>query len=162
MAINKVVYDGTTLIDLTEDTVTADTLLQGVTAHDKSGNIITGTLDMTDYIIEDEVRGNWKYRKWNSGRIEAWYHKDLNTQYTFSRASSSSYYYTNSSWVNFQINLPSGLFSAVENAICNISTNGYISASVSSATATAVSLRAYANYGASATFRDVSIYVVGS
>lgn len=33
MGINKVVYGGKTLIDLTGDTVTADKLLEGVTAH---------------------------------------------------------------------------------------------------------------------------------
>lgn len=43
MAINKVIYGGTTLIDLTADTVTADKLAKNVTAHDKSGTIITGT-----------------------------------------------------------------------------------------------------------------------
>ena len=42
MAVNKVVYAGTTLIDLSQDTVTADTLLSGYTAHDKAGNKITG------------------------------------------------------------------------------------------------------------------------
>lgn len=42
MAINKVIYGGTTLIDLTADTVTAATLLSGATAHDKSGATITG------------------------------------------------------------------------------------------------------------------------
>lgn len=41
--VNKVVYDGDTLIDLTDDTVTADSLLEGVTAHDASGAVITGT-----------------------------------------------------------------------------------------------------------------------
>lgn len=44
MAVNKVVYDGTTLIDLTGDTVTEDTLLVGTTAHDASGKQITGTM----------------------------------------------------------------------------------------------------------------------
>ena len=44
MAINKVVYDGNTLIDLTGDTITAADLLEGVTAHDASGQAITGTL----------------------------------------------------------------------------------------------------------------------
>lgn len=43
MAVNKVVYGGNTLIDLSEDTVTADKLLSGYTAHDKSGVKITGT-----------------------------------------------------------------------------------------------------------------------
>jgi len=41
--VNKVVYDGKTLIDLTTDTVTPETLLSGYTAHDRSGAIITGT-----------------------------------------------------------------------------------------------------------------------
>ena len=41
--INKVIYGGQTLIDLTADTVTADKILSGYTAHDKSGAVITGT-----------------------------------------------------------------------------------------------------------------------
>lgn len=41
--INKVVYGGKTLIDLTADTVTAAKLLKGATAHDKSGAAIVGT-----------------------------------------------------------------------------------------------------------------------
>ena len=45
--VNKVVYGTDTLIDLTADTVTPSTLMQGYTAHDKSGALITGTLDPT-------------------------------------------------------------------------------------------------------------------
>lgn len=41
---NKVTFSGRTLIDLTNDTVTADTLLEGITAHDKSGRPIVGTM----------------------------------------------------------------------------------------------------------------------
>lgn len=41
---NKVVYNGTTLIDLTEDTVTASTLMQGYTAHAADGSTIVGTV----------------------------------------------------------------------------------------------------------------------
>lgn len=44
MAVNRVIYNGSTLIDLSSDTVTADKLLQGVTAHDAAGNLIVGTL----------------------------------------------------------------------------------------------------------------------
>lgn len=40
---NKIVYSGKTLIDLTGDTVSADKLMKGITAHDKSGATITGT-----------------------------------------------------------------------------------------------------------------------
>ena len=42
MAINKIIYSGTTLIDLTGDTVSTATLLSGATAHDNSGTVITG------------------------------------------------------------------------------------------------------------------------
>jgi len=41
--VNKVIVNGITKIDLTGDTVTADTLIKGATAHDKSGAPITGT-----------------------------------------------------------------------------------------------------------------------
>lgn len=43
MAVNKVIYGGNTVIDLTGDTVTSDNLVEGVVAHDKSGASITGT-----------------------------------------------------------------------------------------------------------------------
>lgn len=43
MAINKVIYQGDVLVDLTQDTVTPETLLEGVTAHAQNGEIITGT-----------------------------------------------------------------------------------------------------------------------
>lgn len=48
MATNKVIYAGNTLIDLSSDTVTASDLLQGVVAHDKAGNTITGTLTVPE------------------------------------------------------------------------------------------------------------------
>lgn len=44
MGNSKIVYYGETLIDLTGDTVDAAKLLKGVTAHDKKGEKITGTL----------------------------------------------------------------------------------------------------------------------
>ena len=55
MAYNKVIYDGSTLIDLTGDTVTADTLKEGVTAHDKSGVVITGTMTVPE-LVGDEYQ----------------------------------------------------------------------------------------------------------
>lgn len=43
--VNKVIYGNDTLIDLTSDTIAADKLLTGYTAHDKSGAPITGSCD---------------------------------------------------------------------------------------------------------------------
>lgn len=42
--VNKVEYGSNTLIDLTADTVTPQTLLEGATAHDKSGAPISGAV----------------------------------------------------------------------------------------------------------------------
>lgn len=53
MAINKVIYGGETLIDLTGDTVDAAHLLTGYTAHDKSGAVITGTNTFDSDTSED-------------------------------------------------------------------------------------------------------------
>lgn len=45
MAINKVIYGDTVLVDLTADTVTADKILASYTAHDATGATVIGTCD---------------------------------------------------------------------------------------------------------------------
>jgi hypothetical protein len=55
MAVNKVVYNNETLIDLTADTVTSDTLKSGYTAHSASGEVIEGTYQasiLDEYLAE--------------------------------------------------------------------------------------------------------------
>lgn len=44
MAVNKIVYGATVLVDLTSDTVTAGDLRQGVTAHGADGEPVVGSL----------------------------------------------------------------------------------------------------------------------
>lgn len=44
MAVNKIIYNGETLVDLTSDTVTADDLAAGVTATGADGNPVVGLL----------------------------------------------------------------------------------------------------------------------
>lgn len=60
MAVNKVVMNTAngeeTLIDLTGDTVTADTLAEGVIAHDASGARIVGTMSANQDIYRHEIR----------------------------------------------------------------------------------------------------------
>ena len=48
MAVNKVIYGGETLIDLSGDTVAADKLLAGYTAHGADGTAINGMYSLTD------------------------------------------------------------------------------------------------------------------
>lgn len=45
MAVSKIVYGGETLMDLTADTVKADKMLKGYTAHGADGEPITGTCE---------------------------------------------------------------------------------------------------------------------
>ena len=58
MAVNKVVYGGETLVDLTGDTVTEETLLKGYRAHRADVAIIIGTMLSgcpIEFILEEEV-----------------------------------------------------------------------------------------------------------
>ena len=45
--INKVIYGTSTLIDLSEDTVTPERMYKGITAHMADGSITTGTAEVT-------------------------------------------------------------------------------------------------------------------
>lgn len=56
MAISKIIYGGDTLIDLTSDTVTADKLLTGYTAHGADGEIVEGACDY-DANTQDATAG---------------------------------------------------------------------------------------------------------
>lgn len=53
MAVSKVIYGGKSIIDLTSDTVTKETLFAGYKAHDKAGNIITGTAAQVNITVSD-------------------------------------------------------------------------------------------------------------
>ena len=49
--INKVIYGNTTLLDLSRDTVTAEHLEEGYTAHNAEGEAITGTLSPASALL---------------------------------------------------------------------------------------------------------------
>ena len=49
MSVSKVNYGDTTLIDLTSDTISAENLVNGYTAHNAAGEQITGTLEYITY-----------------------------------------------------------------------------------------------------------------
>lgn len=60
MGISKVNFGGDTLIDLTNDSVTAGTLAKGATAHNAAGEQVVGTLDVkgTFYVTVTQGDGN--------------------------------------------------------------------------------------------------------
>lgn len=90
MAINKVIYGTTVLVDLTGDTVAAENLLKGIKAHGADGSEIVGTLEVSQgsndnnceaYIVDaSNPVVNFKTV---SGTIKAWgYGKGTTSGYT--------------------------------------------------------------------------------
>ena len=68
MAVNKVVLGEDTLIDLTGDTVSADKLSKGVTAHDMAGEPIVGTMEAgggKEYTFTDGLTETNGVVKWD-------------------------------------------------------------------------------------------------
>ena len=93
MAVNKVVYGTTVLVDLTGDSVTPDKLAKGETAHDAAGEPITGTMEpgidtsdatatpddmregTTAYVNGEKVTGIiplWNGINWNTPKDVTW------------------------------------------------------------------------------------------
>lgn len=58
MAINKVEYGQKTLIDLTSDTVTKETLVKGTSAHNAAGERIEGVFDPAEYLKKTDDGSN--------------------------------------------------------------------------------------------------------
>lgn len=72
MPVNKVIYGDEVLIDLTADTVTAASLLKGVTAHRADGSTIIGVMtakmdDDPDYVLANGFKSGTKTYS-NNGR----------------------------------------------------------------------------------------------
>ena len=106
MAVNKVVYGTTVLVDLTKDTVTPDKLLNGATAHDASGEPITGTLEAGSggssdnnceayHITSASAKLNFK----TSGTVKVWGYGSKRSNYlTTLYAFVGDYYYVSSTY----------------------------------------------------------------
>lgn len=54
MAVNKVVYGGKTVVDLTNDTVSEDTVFQGTTFHTANGDVKTGTFTIASELTDQD------------------------------------------------------------------------------------------------------------
>lgn len=68
MAVNQVIFNNQTLIDISDSTVTSDKLIDGFTCYDKSGTKITGSykaIPLEPYIYDHNIgyiaNGTWKY-----------------------------------------------------------------------------------------------------
>ena len=61
--VNQVIVNGETILDLSADTVTPAKLVEGATAHDKSGAPITGTLKVLDTSDANATRNDIRIGK---------------------------------------------------------------------------------------------------
>ena len=108
MAVNKVVYGTTVLVDLTKDTVTPDKLLKGATAHNASGESITGTMEAGSggssdnnceayHITSASAKLNFK----TTGTVKVWGYGTVASGYSTSVcAFVGDGYYKSASWGN--------------------------------------------------------------
>ena len=119
MAINKVVYGATTLIDITDSTVTADGLAEGMVAYNAKGERIVGTMALPQM----QTQGNWQYKVWNDGTFEAWY--SAKGQSLTITAQSGNLYRSELQTLTLPTNLTSGKTVAIKHAQPNVAHNNY-------------------------------------
>ena len=106
MAVNKVVYGTTVLVDLTGDSVTPDKLAKGETAHNAAGELITGTMEAGSggssdnnceayHITSASAKLNFK----TSGTVKVWGYGTIASGYSTSVcAFVGDGYYKSASW----------------------------------------------------------------
>lgn len=116
---------------------------------------------MADYVIETGTSGNWAYRKWASGKKEAWLRQTISIT---TPNTSTHNNYTNA----LTLTLPSGLFSA-DPTFCNVmafipsAIGNEVRATLNGVTSTTITyrVRTYAALSSS-TSTTVMCYVIGS
>lgn len=68
MGVSKVVYGDNTLVDLTNDSVSAATLAKGITAHNSAGDQVTGTMEAGTSVTKETITEALGYTP-----TKAWY-----------------------------------------------------------------------------------------
>lgn len=74
-----------------------------------NGTVYVGGTQMKDFIKEQGTSSSWYYRKWNSGKVEAWR--------TYNAGSLTPTQWIAGAWYvkDFDVAIPSGIFSAAPN-----------------------------------------------
>ena len=107
-----------------------------------------------DFVTEQGTNGYWFYRKWLSGRAEAWTTSEIS--FTATPSAILGGYYTPA-----QVDLPSGVFSKPPNCIAGGRTGtGLGFATISNVSTTMVSLGIFGNQNATTSY-ITSIHAVG-
>ena len=126
-----------------------------------SSNYSSYITQPADYIVEEKVNNDFKYRKWNSGLSELWYYKYLGEiEMTTSMAENV---YSNSTYTGVSVTVPSGVFlkDSIPMAQGNVYSNGYTCCQICDATATKFSYRIWSPYATNITGCRLSVYMTG-
>ena len=82
--VNKVVYGGTTLIDISDTTATADKILEGYTAYGADGQKLTGTASGQSLVVTDTVDEHGGTIRTITGKVVELKTKNITSNGTFS------------------------------------------------------------------------------
>lgn len=120
------------------------------------GSEAMSNMGIVDYVKQQGVSGNWRYRKWNSGFIEAWYRPTEKTTYSLTSQSGSAYY------SNVGLEIPSAIgFQSNLHAIAAANgESGLVTVNISNITTTEISFRPLGSLSMSWT-GIISLYVTG-
>ena len=104
---------------------------------------------MTDFVIEQGTKGTnneWKYRKWKSGKVEAWFEGSVSVSSTTARG--NVYKSTPSA-----LAIPSGIFSETPRLIIgnNANTDNVIAINGAATSATSISMTVWRPVSSSTT-----------
>ena len=107
-----------------------------------SVNITSANLGINDYVTEQGTSGSWNYRKWSSGKVEAWY--------TGSMSFGATTKATNVYYADGTLAIPSGIFASAPTCIAvpKSASGGAINSAVFSllmlgSSATSITTRAF-------------------
>lgn len=120
------------------------------TTRTVNGKALSLDIADADYVIEQGTSSSWTYRKWKSGKVEAW------RSYSFSSAS-WSVWASPIRYMDKSISFPSGLFSRAPLTVATSDSNQYWVVNCYATSATAGTLR-LATVASSAMETYVGIY----
>lgn len=96
--------------------------------------LVDAVISIDDYVTEGGVSGNWRYRKWNSGKVEAW------GTYKFSAKQGTSWaaglYYTDET-----VSIPLGIFTDAPKKYATSGSSQWIVYATWGDTATSMTIR---------------------
>jgi hypothetical protein len=126
---------------------------------DGGGNVLSNKADASsivtpdDYVTAHGTSGSWQYRKWHSGRVEAWFNDSI----TMSATTQQGNLYRRSA----TLTIPSGIFTIAPGVIVGSQTsdNTIVSVKGSASSTTSISITDYrTNQNSSTQSRAIRVY----